>query len=166
VNYYVNIKHHFYFTPGTQLRERVTEPADYKNSFHGNIFTRYLDCFDKIEIVCFTLRSWSSRFCSLICSLCSVNSVCISPILCCCCWTRFRNSLTQLNTTFNNISVTLWQSVILVEETRVPWENHRPAASHWQTLVYHIMLYHVHLAWAEFELTTLVVIGTDCKIIA
>jgi hypothetical protein len=27
---------------------------------------------------------------------------------------------------------------------------------------YHIMLYRVHLAWAGFELTTLVVIGTDC----
>ena len=26
----------------------------------------------------------------------------------------------------------------------------------------HIMLYRVHLAWAGFELTTLVVIGTDC----
>jgi len=26
---------------------------------------------------------------------------------------------------------------------------------------YHIMLYRVHLAWAEFELTTSVVIGTD-----
>ena len=32
--------------------------------------------------------------------------------------------------TFNNISVKLWQSVLLVEETRVPGENHRPAASH------------------------------------
>ena len=28
--------------------------------------------------------------------------------------------------------------------------------------LYHIMLYWVHLAWAGFELTTLVVIGTDC----
>ena len=28
--------------------------------------------------------------------------------------------------------------------------------------LYHIMLYLVHLAWAGFELTTLVVIGTDC----
>ena len=28
--------------------------------------------------------------------------------------------------------------------------------------LYHIMLYRVHLAWARFELTTLVVIGTDC----
>jgi hypothetical protein len=36
-------------------------------------------------------------------------------------------------------------------------ENHRPVASHWQTL-----LYRVHLASAEFELTTSVVIYTDC----
>jgi hypothetical protein len=33
-----------------------------------------------------------------------------------------------LSDTFNNISV------LLVEETRVPGENHWPAASHWQTL--------------------------------
>ena len=30
----------------------------------------------------------------------------------------------ELNITFNNISVILWQSVLLVEETRVPVENH------------------------------------------
>jgi hypothetical protein len=35
---------------------------------------------------------------------------------------------------FNNISAILWQSVLLVEETGVPWENHWPVASHWQTL--------------------------------
>jgi len=34
------------------------------------------------------------------------------------------------NSTFNNISVISWQSVLLVEETRVPIENYRPAASH------------------------------------
>ena len=28
--------------------------------------------------------------------------------------------------------------------------------------LYHILLYQVHLGWVEFELTTLVVIGTDC----
>jgi hypothetical protein len=28
--------------------------------------------------------------------------------------------------------------------------------------LHHIMLYRVHLAWAGFELTTLVMIGTDC----
>ena len=38
------------------------------------------------------------------------------------------------NTTFNNILVILWASVLLVEEIVVPEENHRPAASHWQTL--------------------------------
>jgi len=31
---------------------------------------------------------------------------------------------------FNNISVISWRSVLLVEETRVQGENHRPAASH------------------------------------
>jgi len=34
------------------------------------------------------------------------------------------------NTTFNNISVTSWQSVLLVGETGVPRENNRPDASH------------------------------------
>ena len=34
------------------------------------------------------------------------------------------------NSTFNNISAISWQSVYLVEGTRVPGENHRPVASH------------------------------------
>ena len=34
---------------------------------------------------------------------------------------------------FSNILVVSWRSVLLVEETGVPGENHRPAASHWQT---------------------------------
>jgi len=38
--------------------------------------------------------------------------------------------VTVFNSTFNNISVISWQSVLLVEETGV---NHRPAASHCQT---------------------------------
>jgi hypothetical protein len=38
------------------------------------------------------------------------------------------------NTTFNNISVILWWSVLLVAETGVPGENQRPTASHLQTL--------------------------------
>ena len=32
------------------------------------------------------------------------------------------------NATFNNISSISWQSVLLVEETGVPGENHRSAA--------------------------------------
>jgi len=35
-----------------------------------------------------------------------------------------------LNATFNNISVISWSSVLLVEETVVPGEKHRPAARH------------------------------------
>ena len=38
------------------------------------------------------------------------------------------------NATFNNSSVKSWPSVLLVEETGVPGENHRSAASHRQTL--------------------------------
>ena len=37
-----------------------------------------------------------------------------------------------LNATFNNISVISWQSVLWVEETGVPWENHQPVASDWK----------------------------------
>jgi hypothetical protein len=35
----------------------------------------------------------------------------------------------MFNATFNNISVISWQSVLLVEETGVPGEKHRLAAS-------------------------------------
>jgi hypothetical protein len=34
------------------------------------------------------------------------------------------------NVTFNNISVKSWQSVLLVEETGGPGENHQPVSSH------------------------------------
>jgi len=34
------------------------------------------------------------------------------------------------NATFNNISAISWQSVLLVEVTEVPGENHRPVGSH------------------------------------
>jgi hypothetical protein len=42
--------------------------------------------------------------------------------------------LMVFNTTYKYISVISWRSVLLVEETGVPGENHRPVASHWQTL--------------------------------
>ena len=39
----------------------------------------------------------------------------------------------------NNISVILWRTVLLVEETGVPGENHRPVASHLQTLSHNVV---------------------------
>ena len=52
------------------------------------------------------------------------------------------------NATFNNISVISWRSVLLVEETGVLEENHRPGARHWQTLSHNI----VHLALIEIQI--------------
>jgi len=41
---------------------------------------------------------------------------------------RYRVNVMVFNATFNNISVILFRSVLLVEETRVPGENYQPAA--------------------------------------
>ena len=48
---------------------------------------------------------------------------------------RVKVRVMVFNATFNNISDILWWSVLLVEETGVSRENHRPAASHWQTFI-------------------------------
>ena len=47
---------------------------------------------------------------------------CLMPLY----WVR----VMVFNATFNNISVISWQSVLLVEETGVPGDNHRPVTSH------------------------------------
>jgi hypothetical protein len=43
------------------------------------------------------------------------------------------------NATFNSISIISWRSVLLVEETGVPGENHRPVASHGKTLSHNVV---------------------------
>jgi len=43
------------------------------------------------------------------------------------------------NATFNNISVASWRSIWLMEETGVTGVNHRPAASHWQSLSHKVV---------------------------
>ena len=58
--------------------------------------------------------------------------------------------LTPLSTLFQ------WQSDLLVEETGGPGENYWPVTSHWQTLSHNR---------SRFELTTSVVIGTDCMVV-
>jgi hypothetical protein len=44
-----------------------------------------------------------------------------------------------VDATFNDISIISWRSVLLVEKTGVPGENHRPVASHWQTLSHNVV---------------------------
>ena len=63
-----------------------------------------------------------------------------------------------LNATFNNISIISWRSVLLVDETGI----HRSVASHWQTFITYYCIENTS-PWTGFELTTLVVLGIDCK---
>jgi hypothetical protein len=45
-----------------------------------------------------------------------------------------------LTATFTNISIISWQSVLLMEETGVPRENHQPVTSHRQSLSHNVVL--------------------------
>ena len=58
------------------------------------------------------------------------------------------------NATINNISSISWRVVLSMGETEVPGENHWPVVSH--------LITQCCIVWVGFELTTLVVIGTDC----
>jgi len=51
----------------------------------------------------------------------------------------YRVRFMVFSATFNKISVISWRSVLLVEETGIPEENHRPVASHWQTLSHNVV---------------------------
>ncbi len=64
-----------------------------------------------------------------------------SPVLVSVSW------LMMFNATFNNISATSWRSDLLVEETGGPGENHRPAASHGQTLSHNVESSTPRLCW-------------------
>ena len=74
-------------------------------------------------------------------------------------WVPFR--VMVLNTTFNNISVILWQSVLLVEKTG---STQKKSLTCCKLLTNYITLCCIEYIspWAGLKPTTLVVIGTDC----
>ena len=51
---------------------------------------------------------------------------------------------------FNNISVILWRSVLLVDEIGEPGENHWSVASHWQTLSHNVVQQNVNFWWCYY----------------
>ena len=53
----------------------------------------------------------------------------------------------MLNSTFNNIQAWSCRLVLLVEETGMSGENHRPAGSHWQTLSHNVVSGTPRLEW-------------------
>ena len=54
-------------------------------------------------------------------------------------WSSNLDQAEVFNATFNNISAILWRSILLVGETGGFGENHRPAASHCQTLSHNVV---------------------------
>ena len=54
---------------------------------------------------------------------------------------KFRVRAMMFNATFNNIAVISWRAVLLVQETRVPGENHR------QILLHNVVLSTPHHEW-------------------
>jgi hypothetical protein len=65
------------------------------------------------------------------------------------------------NTTFNNISVVSWRSVLLVGETGSTPRKHQICRKSLTNFTTQCCIEYTS-PWAEFKLTTLVVIGTDC----
>ena len=60
-------------------------------------------------------------------------------------WDKLVQMVMVFNATFNNISVTSWWFVLLVEETGENHEYHRSVESHWQTVLLNVVSNTPHL---------------------
>ena len=81
-------------------------------------YLKFLNHISPIECVCVCVCEVSFTYLRVF--------ICEKKMMC--------NVFFLFNAIFNNISVISWRYVLLVEETGLPGENHRPVASHWQTL--------------------------------
>ena len=54
------------------------------------------------------------------------------------------------NSTFSNISVISWQSVLLEEKSEYPEKNHQTDTSHWQTFSHNVV--RVHPSWGYLHI--------------
>ena len=95
----------------------------------GNLYTSVTVWFIGVNLVIFLIHQYCSRLIQKIYLKTNKKNFNLGWVLV---W------FMVFNASFNNISVISWWSVLLMEETGVPGDNHPPAASHRQT--YHIML--------------------------
>jgi hypothetical protein len=84
------------------------------------------------SILTYEIYFYMAQYNGLFCFTCTFVTLLLCLFVC----------LMVFNATFNNISAISWCSVLLVEETGGPRENHWPVASQWQTLSHNV----VHLA--------------------
>ena len=68
----------------------------------------------------------------------------------------------MFNATLSNISAILWHKALLMEETVLPGGNHRPVACKSIANLMTTCCIENTSPWEGFELTTLVMISTDC----
>ena len=106
----------------------------YKGPLHSSLITHLVIVTYSSFLIIFVCQEilWKCYYPTLNCFVFYKLSVC--------CFMVF-------NATFNNISVILWRSVLLEEETGGPRENHLAASSHWQTWSHNV----VHLALIEIR---------------
>jgi hypothetical protein len=122
VNKFCNIL--WYFVQGSDrkfLHSSLNIVLNYNVKYLLFLSIQFTDCSWSLHNISHTIIKWSWR------EPCNCFLVLV--------WFWFM----VFNATFNNISVVSWQSVLLVVVTRVSGENHRPVASHWQTLSHNIV---------------------------